>query len=141
MAEYSLITPLDVPVGGTVPYNNTICNGCCNIRHRNGSGIVKLKGGTCCRPNRYHVQFHAAVTGVTGAIQMGLYLDGEPLPETLMAIVSGADANLYSLDAATEVNIDGCWSTISARVIEAGSTAGEPLTINTANIIIHKEAS
>lgn len=138
MAEYSLITPLDIPVGGTVPYNNTIYGGCCNIRHRNGSGVVKVKGGTCCKPNRYHVQFHAAVTG---AIQMGLYLDGELLPETLMAIVSGADTNVYSLDAATEINVDGCFSTISARVIEAGSTAGEPLTINTANIIVHKEVA
>lgn len=136
MAEYSLTTPTLVPVGGTVPYNNTICKGCCDIRHRAGSGIVKLRGGTCCEPKRYYVQFHAVVTGVASAMRLGLYLDGELLPETQMAVVSGAAANTYSVDAATEVCLDGCCGSLSARVIE-----GATLTVNVANIIIHKEAS
>lgn len=135
MAEYSLITPLLVPVNGTIPYNNVICRGCCNIRHRAGSGIIKLKGGTCCNPNKYHVQFHANVTGVAGAIQLGIYLDGELLLETLMSVVAAAATDVLSVDATTEICIDGCCSNVSVRVI-----TGDTVTVNTANIIVHKEA-
>ena len=136
MAEYALLTPTPVAEGAAVPYNTTLCKGCCDIRHRPGSGIVKVKGGTCCNPNRYHVQFHAVVRGVVGAMQLGLFLDGELLPETVMAVVSGAVANEYSVDAATEICIDGCCAALSARVIE-----GNTVTVNTANIIVHKEAA
>lgn len=134
MAEYALTTPTPVAAGGTIPYNTVICPGCCNIRHRAGSGIVKVKGGSCCNPARYHVQFHGVVRGVAGAMQLGLFLDGELLPETLMAVVSGAVANEYSVDAATEVSLDGCCSSLSARVI-----VGDTVTVVTANIIVHKE--
>jgi len=136
MAEYSLITPLAVPEGGTVPYNNVICKGCCCIRHRAGSGIIKVKGGTCCNPNRYHVQFNANVTGVAGAIQLGLFLDGELLPETLMSVVAAAATDVLTVNTATEICVDGCCAAIAARVIE-----GETVTVNTANIIVHKEVA
>lgn len=136
MAEYSLTTPLAVPEGGTIPYNNTICKGCCCIRHRSGSGIIKVKGGTCCKPNRYHVLFHANVTGETGQVQLGLFLDGELLPETLMSVVPVAVTDVLSVSAATEICIDGCCSTIAARVI-----TGDAVTVNTANIIVHREVA
>lgn len=136
MAEYVLTLPVAVPVGGSVPYTDTICKGCCNIRHRAGSGLIKLKGGTCCKPNRYHVQFHANVTGVAGAIQLGLFLDGELLPETLMSVVPAAATDVLSVDASTEVCLDVCCSTLSARVV-----TGATVTVNTANIIIHKEVA
>lgn len=135
MAEYALTTNTVVTAGGTIPYNTTICKGCCNIKHREGSGVVKVKGGTCCKPNVYHIQFHGVVTNVTGAIQLGLYLDGELLPETRMAVVAAAPANVLSVDAATEVCIEGCCSAISARVI-----LGTDVSVNAANIIVHKEA-
>lgn len=134
MAEYSLTTPTLVPEGGTIPYNNVICKGCCNVRRRGGSGVIKLKGGTCCDPARYYVQFHANLTGVAGEMQVGLFLDGELLPETLMSVVAAAATDVLSVDAATEICLDWCCSSLSARVI-----TGDTVTVNTANIIIHKE--
>lgn len=137
MAEYALLTPLTIPNGGMVPYTTTICKGNCSIRHRNGSGTVKVKGGSCCNPNKYPVRFHANVTGATGDITLGLYLDGELLPETVMSLVSGSADYVQSVDSATEICVDGCWANISARVI-VGGTGGE-LTFNTANMIVNKE--
>ena len=136
MAEYSLVTPTVVTAGGTIPYNNTIIKGCCNVRHRAGSGIIKLKGGSCCNPNVYLVHFHANVTDVNGIIQLGLFLDGELLPETVMAVVAASADNVLSVDCATEIVVEGCCSSLSARVI-----LGTDVTINTANIIIHKEVA
>lgn len=133
MAEYSLITPTEVAVGSAIPFNNTIINGGCCIRHRSGSGSIKVKGGSCCKPNKYYVQFHGNITGVTGYSQLGLYLDGELLPETQMYVVAAAPTDILSVDSATEILVDGCYSTISARII-----AGTGATMNTANIIIHK---
>ena len=136
MAEYSLLTPTPVAVGAPIPFNNTIIRGCCNIRHRDGSGNIKVKGGTCCRPNRYYIQFHGNITGVTATAQLGIYVDGELLPETLMSVVEADPANVLSIDSATEIEVEGCYSTISVRVI-----AGTNATMQTANIIIHREAA
>lgn len=136
MAEYSLITPTAVAAGTAIPFNNTIVKGCCNIRHRAGSGNIKVKGGSCCHPNRYHIMFHGNITGVNATAQLGIYLDGELLPETLMSVVEAAPANVLSVDSATEIEVDGCYSNISVRVI-----AGTGAIMNTANIIIHKEVA
>lgn len=136
MAEYSLINPTLVPVGSAVPYNNEIYGGGCNIRHRGGSGIVTVKGGTCCKPARYRVSFHANVTGVAGAVQLQLFVDGEPLPETLMSVVPASAADVWSVDAETEILSECSCTNITARVV-----TGATVTVNTASIIVQKEAA
>lgn len=136
MAEFSLITPTAVAVGSAVPYNNVICKGCCNIKHRNGSGIINVKGGSCCHPNKYTVHFHANVTGVAGAIQLGIFLDGELLPETLMSVVGAAATDVLSVDAVTQLCSTCDCENISVRVI-----TGDTVTVNTANIIVEKEVA
>lgn len=134
MAEYTLTTPTAVAVGGTVPYNNTIMRGCCNIRKRSGSGQITVKGGTCCNPARYMVYFRGNVTGVAGAIQLALYLDGEQLPETLMSVVPAAASDVWSVCAKTEFCVDCCCGTVLARVV-----TGDTVTVQNAAIIVKKE--
>ena len=136
MAEYSLTIPTAVAVGEAVPFNNVIRKGCCNIRHRAGSGIITVKGGTCCHPNLYRVYFHATVTGVAGTIQLGIFLDGELLPETLMSVVPAAATGVWSVDAMTEIYSEGANDTISVRVVE-----GDTVTVNSASIIVDKEVA
>lgn len=53
-----------------------------------------------------------------------------------MNVVLPETTSVLSVDASTEIAVDGCFSTISVRVI-----AGTNATINTANIIVHKEAA
>ena len=136
MAEFALLTPTEVAVGSAIPFTTTISPGCCCIRHRTASGNVRVKGGTCCKTNKYHIQFHGNLTNVTGTITLGIYLDGELLPETEMNVVAAAPANVLSVDAATEIAVDGCVSNISVRNI-----AGTDLIVETANIIIRKEVA
>lgn len=136
MAEYSLITPTPVAVGAPIPFNNTIIKGCCNVKHREGSGNIRVKGGTCCHPNRYHIMFHGNITGVNAVATLGIYVDGELLPETQMYVYETDPANILSVDSTTEIEVEGCYSTISVRVI-----AGTNATMQTANIIVHKEAA
>lgn len=136
MAEYSLTTPTVVAVGSAVPYDNVIINGCCNITHRAGSGIIKVKGGTCCHPNKYTVRFHGLVLGVAGPIQLGIYLDGELLPESLTAVVPEATADVWGIDTETQLLAVGDYESISVRVV-----AGAPLTVDRASIIVTKEVA
>lgn len=135
MANYSLTTPTPVAVGASIPYNTEIVKSCPCIRHRAGSGNIRVKGGTCCRPNRYDVQFHANVTGVTGFAELGIFLDGELLPETVMYADFAADTDVISIDSVAEIAVDGCMQNISVRNI-----AGTGLVVNTANIIVHRVA-
>lgn len=134
MAEYINITPQTVATNSPIIFNQTTVPGCCKIQHRNGSGAVKLHGGTCCNPSRYRVSVHANVLGVVGAIQFGIFQDGELLPETLMAVVPGGATDVWSIDATTEVKVDCNCSQISVRNLTAST-----ITVNTANIIIDKE--
>lgn len=137
MAEYSLTNPTAVAVNGNVPFDNVIHKGCCCIRHRAGSGIFRLKGGTCCNPAKYRVRFNASVVGVAGAIRLAIYQDGEQLAETTMSVVPAAATDIWSVSTDTEINADmGGYSTISVRVV-----AGDTVTVNTANITIEREVA
>lgn len=135
MAEFALRTPTAVPVGSSVPFDTVLVCGCNCIRHRAGSGNIRVKGGSCCNPYVYKVNFHGNVTGFTGQFRAGIFLDGELLPETEMSIYTGLATVIQSIDAETEIKVDGCNSNISVRVIE-----GDDATFNTASIIVQREA-
>lgn len=136
MAEFALLSQTAVTVGSSIPFTTTIVKGCPCIRHRNGSANIRVKGGSCCKPNRYNIQFHGNVTGVTGQITLGIYLDGELIPESIMNVVAAAPANVLSVDSSTEIEVDGCMQNISVRNI-----AGTGLLVNTANIIVRREVA
>lgn len=133
MAQFTLNTPTPVAVGNAIPYTDNPVPGGCSIRHRKGSGNVKVKGGIPCRPVKYIVNFHGTVTGVTGFVELGIFLDGELLPETVMYVVEPTPTNVLSVDSSTEILADCACQTISVRNI-----AGTGLTVNTASLIVER---
>ncbi len=88
-----------------------------------------------CKPIKYIVNFHGNVTGVTGTVELGIFLDGELLPETVMYVVEAAPANVLSVDSSTEILADCSCQTISVRNIQ-----GTGLTVNTASLIVERKA-
>lgn len=132
MAEYTLTTATAVAVGGSIPFNNTVVPGCCCIRHRSGSGNIKIKGSS--RPSRYRVTFSGNVTGVADEIQAAIYLDGDQLPETLMSVVPAAADDVWTINSTTEVQADCSCESISVRIV-----SGASVTVTSASIIIEKE--
>lgn len=136
MAEFTLTNATAVAVGSAVPYNQTVVPGGCDIRHRGGSGIVTIKGNTCCKnPRRYRATFHGNVVGVQGAMVLGMYLDGELLPETRMSVVGTGTTAVYSVDATTEILADCGCQALTVRVI-----TGDAVTVNNAALIVDREA-
>lgn len=117
----------------TFPSNGTKCNP--NIRHRAGSGAFTLRSSGCaCNPAKYHVAFHANLTGFTGQATLGIYQDGELLEETVVNVVSGATTYILSVDTFTEVLADISASTITVRTLTPG------VTVNTAELLIERRA-
>ena len=135
MAVYlSTIPQLLDNIGDPIRFTETGCRGgCCAIKHRANAGQITIKNtGDCCNPSIYKVQFHGNVTGVQGQILLGIYLDGELVPESLMAVAPVGTSFVTSLDSVILVCTDMCCSRISVRTLTAD------VTVNTAEIIVTK---
>lgn len=60
---------------------------CANVVHNAGSGLFTLKGGSCCNPARYSIHLHIVTTALTtDPQQLILYVDGEPIQPSLIAV-------------------------------------------------------
>lgn len=135
MAVYLSTTPQTLTnIGDAIRFTETGCRGgCCNIKHRANSSQVTIRNtGGCCSPSTYKVQFHGNVTNVQGQILLGIYLDGELVPEALMAVAPVGTSFVTSLDSVVLVCTDCCCSHISVKTLTAG------VTVNTAEIIVTK---
>jgi hypothetical protein len=104
-----------------VLFTATPIDGNCSILHRDGSGLVSLRGITSgsCRA-RYRVTFGGNVavpsTGTAGPITLAIAIDGEPVGSASMISTPGA-VNLFN-NVATSIFIDvpkGCCAQITVR--------------------------
>ena len=132
MAEYFYIEPQTVAAGGNVIYNGVSEKGCNYIRHRDGSGIVSLRGG-----HRYRAAFSANITGATADVPVSLAIavNGEPIAYATMIVTPSAANELINVSAETIVSVPLCCC-YSLSVVNPGAAA---ITVQNANIIIIKE--
>ena len=97
------------------------------VIHRNGSGILTLRGITsgCACFARYQVTFNGNIAvpegGTPAAIAIALALNGEPL-QTSRAIVTPAAAEQYFNVTSTAIITvpKGCCYTIAVENVDAG---------------------
>lgn len=103
MAEYTAIALQSVAQGEDVVFTETAANGSNCIVHRNGSGIVKLRGITNQCRARFLADFSGNIQIPTGgtveAISIALAVDGEPLQATKMIVTPAAVENLWNVSA------------------------------------------
>jgi len=97
MAEFTANAIQLVAVNQNILFTDTPVKGGRYISHRDGSGLITLKGnkGCNCQANaRYLVTFSgniAVPTGQTpGAISLGISYDGEPVGSTNMIVTPAA---------------------------------------------------
>lgn len=124
-----------------VLFTATPIDGNCSILHRDGSGLVSLRGITSgqCRA-RYRVTFGGNVavpsTGTAGPITLAIAIDGEPVGSASMISTPGA-VNLFN-NVATSIFIDvpkGCCAQITVR-----NTTAQAIQISNANLIAERVA-
>lgn len=111
-----------------------------SILHREGSGLVTLRGQTNQCRARYRVDFGgniAVPTGETvGAISLAIALEGEVLQPTTMTVTPAAVENFFSVYESTFIDVPrGCCVTISVKNISS-----IPIEVQNANLIVERVA-
>lgn len=140
MAEFTNANTALVSAGQNVPLTETAVSGNCSIVHREGAGIVTLRGLTNQCRARFRVSFGANIAiptdGTVEAISLALAINGEPLTSAT-AIITPAAVGAYG-NVFVSANIDvprGCCLTVAAE-----NTSGQAINIANANMIIERVA-
>lgn len=141
MAEYTASAQQTVTNGNNVIFTDTpVCATRC-IVHRDGSGIVTLRGLTSgkCKAH-FLVMFRGNIAvpadGTAGAISVAIALSGEALPATT-AIATPAAVSQYN-NVSTDTFVDvpaGCCTTVSIK-----NTSGVDIDVQNANLIVTRVA-
>lgn len=140
MAEFTANALQTVGVGQNVLLTETpVCGGNC-ILHREGSGIVTLRGITSQCRARYKVSFGANIAvpagGTAGAISISLALDGEPLNSATAIVTPAAAGEFFNAYVASFVEVPkGCCLTVAAE-----NTSTQAISVQNANLIAERVA-
>jgi hypothetical protein len=141
MAEYTAVAQQTVEPNQVVLFTDVAVRGNNSIMHREGSGLVTLRGLTCSQPRaRFRVSFGANIAlptdGTAGPISVAIAIDGEPVISTKM-IVTPADVEEF-FNVNRDVNIDvpaGCCVQVSVE-----NTSGDDILVENANLIVERVA-
>lgn len=151
MAEY-----VYNPIQAVQPNQNVLLNTSipCNkgyIYHRNGSGLLTLRGivnnPSCCFA-RYQVTFNGNIAipegGTVGPIAVAVAINGEPL-QTSKAIVTPAAVDQYfNVTSTAIISVPkGCCFNISVENDSEGATAADPapaINVQNANLVVTRIA-
>ena len=130
-----------VAANQNVYFTDQVTSGNCAIEHRDGSGLITLRGltNTQCRA-RFRVHFGANIAIATGGtvepISLAIALDGEAIPSTIMTITPAAVGNFFNVSSSIFIDIPrGCCSHVSVRNIST-----QAIDVQNANIIIDRVA-
>lgn len=123
-----------------VLFTDTVVPGKACTMHRDGSGLVSLKGLTNQCRARFKVSFGANIAvptgGTVGPISLALAIDGEPIATTTMIATPAAVEEFFNVFGAIYLDIPrGCCSQISVR-----NTSTQSVEVQNANLIIERVA-
>lgn len=140
MAEYVAVATQNVAANGNVVFTNTAVNGTNCIKHREGSGIITLRGITNQCRARYFVDFSANIAvptgGTAGAISLAIAISGEPVLSSQMISTPAAVEQFNNVSAGIYVDVpSGCCVNIAVE-----NTSGVAIDVANANIIVTREA-
>lgn len=140
LAEFTNSSAVTVSAGQNVPLTETAVAGKACIVHREGAGIVTLRGLTQQCKARYKVSFGANIAIPTGgtveAISIALAINGEPLTSATAVVTPAAVENLFNVYVTAFVEVPrGCCLTVAAE-----NTSTQAITVSNANMIAEREA-
>lgn len=114
------------------------CKPC--IRHREGSGIVTLRGITNQCNARFLVSFSGNIAiptgGTVGEISLAIAIDGEPLQSARMRVTPAAVDNYFNVSTQVFVDVPrGCCVSVAVE-----NTSTQAINVQNANLIATREA-
>ena len=125
-----------VSAGEDVAFTETAVNGTKCIVHRQGSGIIKLRGITNQCKARFLVSYSGNIQIPTGgtveAISLAITVDGEPLQSTKMIVTPAAAQNLQNIRSQAYIDVPcGCCSTVAVQ-----NTSTQAIEVQNSNLIV-----
>ncbi len=156
MAEFTKNEVQTVNPNQPVTLNTSI--GCPKgyVYHRNGSGIVTLRGITSNCFARYQVTFNGNIavpsTGTVGPISVALALDGEPILTSRAIVTPAATAenpptqdNFFNVTSTAIISVPkGCCFNISVENTSESATPATvpapPILVQNANLTVSRIA-
>lgn len=131
----------EVAAANNVIFTDTAVQGNSSMVHREGSGLVKLRGLTTCQQRaRFKIFFSANIAlptgGTAGPISLAISVDGEPVATTTMTVTPAAVEEYFNVASSVYLNVPaGCCSTIGVRNI-----SGIAIDVQNANLIAERVA-
>ena len=140
MAEYTAVSSQNVAANGNVVFTNTAVKGSNCIQHREGSGIVTLRGLTNQCRARYFVDFSANIAvptgGTAGEISLAIAISGEPVLSSQMISTPAAVAQFNNVSTGIYVDVPkGCCVNIAVE-----NSSGVAIDVANANLVVTREA-
>lgn len=143
MAEYIEIQEQTVEAGQNILLNDSIP---CNkgyVIHRNGTGILTLRGivnSPCARFARYQVTFNGNIAipegGAVEPISIALALDGEPIRSSLAISTPAAAEEYNNVTSTAFITVpSGCCFTIAVE-----NTSGDAILVQNSNLTVERTA-
>ena len=130
-----------VAANQNVYFTDSVTSGGCSIEHRDGSGLVTLRGLASSQNRaRFKITFGANIAistgGTAGPISLAITLDGESVPATIMTVTPAAVGDFFNVSSSIFINIPtGCCSRVSITNISTQS-----VDVINANLIVERVA-
>ena len=140
MAQYTANAVQTVGVNQNVLFTETPIRGNCSIIHREGSGLVSLRGVTeQCRA-RFKVFFSGNIAvpegGAVAPISLALALNGEAVATTDMIVTPAAVDNYFNVATAIYIDVPkSCCTQVSVQ-----NTSDAEISVQNANLIVERVA-
>lgn len=130
----------EVAANQNVLFTDTVVKGNCSIVHREGSGLVTVRGITDQCRARYKVSFGGNVAiptgGTVGPILLAISINGEGIAATTMISTPAAVEEYNNVFSAVFLDVPrGCCYTISVQ-----NLTDEAIEVQNANLIIERVA-
>ena len=141
MAEFTNVNLQSVLTNQNVLFTeNPVCGNNCNIMHREGSGIVTLRGNTSQCRALYRVDFGANIAvptgGTAGEISIAIALEGEALSSATATVTPAAVEQFFSVYRSVFVCVPrGCCLTVSVE-----NVSDQTISVENANLIVERVA-
>ena len=140
MAEFTAVTEQEVQTNRSIIYNEVAVSGNCSILHREGSGIVTLRGITNQCRARFKISFGANIAipdgGTVGEISAAIAISGEPLGASTMIVTPAAVEEYQNVYASAFIDVPkGCCVQVSVD-----NTSTQEILVQNANLIIERTA-
>ena len=138
MAEYTNANIVEVAAGQNVPLMENVVNSKPCIVHREGAGIVTLRGLTNQCKARFRVAFGGNIAIPTGgtveAITAALAINGEPLTIATATVTPAAVENYFNIFVSAIVEVPrGCCLTVAVE-----NTSTQAINFANSNLTVER---